>query len=172
MGKPAYNHLSSLIQSYNKHNDSEPDKGLPKKANKTAKNTKHATLKYFFTIIGTVIRASRPNNSIIQQIYHFYVLKDLAEVYIKLIVKVFTEKPTAMGKKRKKRLLEKLKSQDYNTNTGQDWKTAVNKYICDKLKYTQIILFNKVQTRKVVQALINKFGTKIIPVIPTGRLCK
>ena len=77
-------------------------------------------------------------------------LKDLAEAYIKLIAEVSTEKPTAIGKERKKRLLEEFKSQGYGTNTGQDWKTAVNKYICDKLGYTQTILSNKVQTGKVV----------------------
>ena len=136
MGKPAYNCLFSLVQLYNKHDNSEPDKGLPKKANKAAKNTKHATLKHFFTTIGAVTRASRPNNSIIQQIYHLHVLKDLAEAYIKFIAEVSTKKPTAIGKKKKKRLLEELKSQGYNTNTGQSWKTAINKYIYNKLRYT------------------------------------
>ncbi len=37
-------------------------------------------------------------------------LKDLAEAYIKLIVEVSTEKPTAMGKEKKKRLLEEFES--------------------------------------------------------------
>ena len=65
MGKPAYNCLSLLVWSYNKHNDGELDKGLPERADETAKNTKHATLKHFFTTMGAVTRASRPNNSII-----------------------------------------------------------------------------------------------------------
>lgn len=28
VGKPAYNHLSSLVRSYNEHDDGEPDKGV------------------------------------------------------------------------------------------------------------------------------------------------
>ena len=120
MGKPAYNCLSLLIQSYNKYNDGELDKGFPERADKAAKNTKYVIFKYFFIIMGAVIRASRPNNNIIQQIYHLYVLKNLVEVYIKLIAKVSTEKPTAIKKEKKKRLLEEFKNQDYSTDTGQD----------------------------------------------------
>jgi len=170
MGKPAYNRLSSLVRSYNEHDDGEPDKGLSERADEAAKNTKHATLKHFFTTMGAVTRASRPNNSIIQQIYHLHMLKDLAEAYMKLIVEVSTEKPTAMGKEKKKRLLEEFESQGYGTDIGQGWKTAVNKYICDKLGYTQTILSNKVQSGKVVQTLVDEFGTGIVPVIPTGGL--
>jgi hypothetical protein len=170
MGRPALSRLSSLVQSYNKHSDGEPDKGVSERADEAAKNTKHATLKHFFATMGAVTRASRPNNSIIQQIYHLHTLKDLAEAYMKLIAEVSTKKLTAMGKEKKKRLLEELESQGYSTDIGQGWKTAVNKYICDKLGYTQTILTNKVQSGKVVQALVDEFGTGIIPVIPIGGL--
>lgn len=170
MGKPAYNRLSSLVRSYNEHDDGEPDKGISERADEAAKNTKHATLKYFFTTMGAVTRAGRPNNSIIQQIYHLHVLKDLAEAYMKLIAEVSTKKQTAVGKEKRKRLLEELESQGYGTDVGQGWKTAVNKYICDKLGYTQTILSNKLQSGKVVQALVDEFGTGIVPVIPTGGL--
>jgi len=37
-------------------------------------------------------------------------LKDLAKAYIKLIIKVFTKKPTTIGKEKKKRLLKEFKS--------------------------------------------------------------
>jgi len=37
-------------------------------------------------------------------------LKDLAEAYIKLIIKIFTEKLTVIKKEKKKRLLEEFKS--------------------------------------------------------------
>jgi hypothetical protein len=37
-------------------------------------------------------------------------LKDLAKAYIKLITKVSTKKLTIIGKEKKKRLLEELKS--------------------------------------------------------------
>ena len=65
MGKPVYNCLSLLIWLYNEHNNNKPDKRLFKRANKAVKNTKHAIFKYFFTTIGAVTKASRPNNSII-----------------------------------------------------------------------------------------------------------
>jgi len=65
MGKLAYNHLSLLIQLYNKYNNSKLDKGLFKRADKAVKNIKHATFKHFFMTIGAVTKASRPNNSII-----------------------------------------------------------------------------------------------------------
>ena len=136
MGRPALNHLSLLIQLYNKYGNSKPDKGVFKRANKVVKNTKYTTLKHFFVTIGAITRASRPNNSIIQQIYHVYTLKNLAKAYIKLITKVSTKKLTIIGKEKKKRLLEELGSQGYSTDIGQGWKTAVNKYICDKLGYT------------------------------------
>ena len=47
-------------------------------------------------------------------------LKDLVEVYIKLIAKISTKKPTAIKKKRKKRLLKEFKNQDYNTDIRQN----------------------------------------------------
>ena len=53
------------MQLYNKYSDGEPDKGVSKRADKAAKNTKHTTLKYFFVTIGAITRASRLNNSII-----------------------------------------------------------------------------------------------------------
>ena len=65
IGKPVYNHLSLLIQLYNKYNNNKLDKGLFKRANKAVKNTKHTTLKHFFVAIGAVTKASRLNNSII-----------------------------------------------------------------------------------------------------------
>jgi len=164
MGRPALNRLSSLVQSYNKHGDGEPDKGVSERADEAAKNTEHATLKHFFATMGAVTRASRPNNSIIQQIHHLHTLKDLAEAYMKLIAKVSTKKPTAMWGEKKKRLLEELKSRGYGTDIGQGWKTAVNKYICDKLGYTQTILSNKVQSGKLVQALMDEFSTGIVPI--------
>ena len=66
IGRPALSYLSLLIQLYNKYSNGKPDKGVSKRANKAAKNTKHTTLKYFFITIGAITRASRPNNSIIQ----------------------------------------------------------------------------------------------------------
>ena len=136
MGRPALNYLFLLIQLYNKYSNSELDKGVSKRANKAVKNTKYAIFKHFFITIGAITRASRPNNSIIQQIYYIYTLKDLAKAYIKLITKVSTKKLTIIRKEKKKRLLEELKSQGYSTDIGQGQKTAVNKYIYNKLRYT------------------------------------
>jgi len=65
MGRPALSRLSSLMQLYNKHSDGKPDKGVSKRADEAAKNTKYTTLKYFFVTIGAITRASRLNNSII-----------------------------------------------------------------------------------------------------------
>ena len=104
------------MRSYNKYNDSKLNKGLFKKVNKAVKNIKHTTLKQFFTTIGAVTKASRLNNSIIQQIYYLYMLKDLAKAYIKFIAKISTKKLTIIGKEKKKRLLKELKSQGYSTN--------------------------------------------------------
>jgi hypothetical protein len=65
MGRPALSCLSLLVQLYNKYSDGELDKGVSKRADEAVKNTKHATLKYFFITIGAITRASRLNNSII-----------------------------------------------------------------------------------------------------------
>ena len=116
IGRLALSCLSLLIQLYNKYSNGKPDKGVSKRADEVAKNTKHTTLKHFFVTIGAITRASRLNNSIIQQIYYLYTLKDLAKAYIKLIAKVSTKKLTVIGKEKKKRLLEELKSQGYSTN--------------------------------------------------------
>jgi len=53
------------MQLYNKYSNGKPDKGVSKRADKAAKNTKYATLKYFFITIRAITRASRLNNSII-----------------------------------------------------------------------------------------------------------
>ncbi len=169
MGKPALNRLSSLVQSYNKHNDAEPDKGVAERAQEAARRTINRTLKHFFETVGKSEASSRGTDSIIHQIYIIRMHMELTEAYIELIKEAtFTNEATKEEKAKKKALKAELKLKGCPTAKGKGLKSAMIQYICRELAMERNTLEYITQRGKSVKCLVDQVGPGIIPVLPEG----
>jgi hypothetical protein len=169
MGKPALNRLSSLVQSYNKHDDGEPDKGVTERAQEAARRTINRTLKHFFETVGKSEASSRGSNSIIHQIYIIRMHMELTEAYIELIKEAtFTSGATKEEKAKKNALKTELRLKGCPTAKGKGLKSAMIQYICRELVMEKNALDHRTQCGKSVKCLVDQVGPGIIPVLPEG----
>src|SRR6266568_3781487 len=169
MGTPALNRLASLVQSYNKHNDAEPDKGVTERAQEAARRTINRTLKHFFETVGKSEASSRGTDSIIHQIYIIRMHMELTEAYIELIKEAtFTNEATKEEKAKKKALKAELKLKGCPTAKGKGLKSAMIQYICRELAMERNTLEYITQRGKSVKCLVDQVGPGIIPVLPEG----
>ena len=169
MGKPALSRLSSLVQSYNKHDDREPDKGVAERAQEAARRTINRTLKHFFETVGKSEASSRGSNSIIHQIYIIRMHIELTDAYIELVKEAtFTSEATKEEKAKKKALKTELRLKGCPTAKGKGLKSAMIQYICRELVMERNALDYRTQCGKSVKCLVDQVGPGIIPVLPEG----